>query len=1148
MREFLGPETFVQSDFGPEPFYTPTDPKFLDSQTWYLSNPGNPGLDINLEVIWDEYRGAGVTIGIIDDGVEYSHTDLAANSNPALGANLVGDGTASQQDGRAINTGDNHGTLVAGVIAADDNGSLGVGIAPDATIAGLRIGFGSSGNTQQIVDAFVAAKSFDIVNNSWGYGGYFYDNLNDHDSFGAPWSNPFIAVSNALIEAIDQGRDGLGTIFTFAAGNSGGNGQDVNYHGLQSSPFTITVGGYNQYDNYYSASTPGAAVLVAGPAQNVRSTDRTGTLGFNSTDTASVTGTSFASPAVAAVVALMLEANAELGYRDVQEILTLSSELVDANGGGWEINGSTNWNGGGQHFSNILGFGSVDAYNAVRLAETWDKQSTYSNLATATVAGSVSNGALGQNTIVEHLTVGDLGIDLDQVVLNLDLTHTFIGDLVITLESPDGTLSTLMNRPGNGAGLQSTFIDQFELSSVQYWGEDLAGDWTLTVQDAGTVGAGTLNGWSLTFLGDADVGDDVYVYTAEWATYGAEAGRQILADDAGADTINMAAIADAVTLDLHAGVSNTLLGHSLTIAAGTIIENAVTGDGDDIIVGNGADNWLRGMRGDDTFTGGDGDDAIDGGAGVDTAVFSAAYADYTATIDANGVVLVVDNVGSDGTDTLTGIEFLSFSDQLIAVDGFTEVVDPPTDPVDPPPTDPVDPPPTDPVDPPPSVGENAPDATPPAATVSGTSSGYETLNGTAGNDVIDAGGGKYDVLNGGLGDDVYIINNSSTTINDDGGNDTLYSSALFYAAQAEMETAYMAGGAVELRMNAGDNVVHGTDNDNIIRGGVGNDQLYGYQGNDKLYGEDGDDLLNGGGGADQAVYKGFSYNYGIVFNSDGTVTVTDNNGSDGVDQLVNIEEIVFNDQTIVVPTDPVDPPPTDPVDPPPTDPVDPPPTDPVDPPPTDPVDPPPTDPDGNAPDATPPAATVMGTANAREILDGTTGDDVIDGGGGKYDVLNGGLGNDTYIVTNNSIIINDGVGEGNDTLYSSATFYAASAEIETLYMFGNAQELRANVGDNVIHGTDDNNIIRGGEGNDQLFGYYGDDTLYGEFGDDLLYGGQGQDTAAYKSNYANYSIVQNADGSVTVTDNANFDGVDTLVNIELISFTDATIDLSVLFG
>jgi flagellin-like hook-associated protein FlgL len=105
------------------------------------------------------------------------------------------------------------------------------------------------------------------------------------------------------------------------------------------------------------------------------------------------------------------------------------------------------------------------------------------------------------------------------------------------------------------------------------------------------------------------------------------------------------------TADLYTGEDNVGIAHSATI------ENAIGGQGDDIITGNSADN---------TLTGGAGDDTLGGGTGDDVAVFSGALADYTINTVA-GVTTVIANVGTDGTDTLTSVETLNFADLSYSV-------------------------------------------------------------------------------------------------------------------------------------------------------------------------------------------------------------------------------------------------------------------------------------------------------------------------------------------------------------------------------------------------------------------------------------------------------------------------------------------------
>lgn len=142
-------------------------------------------------------------------------------------------------------------------------------------------------------------------------------------------------------------------------------------------------------------------------------------------------------------------------------------------------------------------------------------------------------------------------------------------------------------------------------------------------------------------------------------------------DAGGTDTISVSNFAKGCNIDLQAGrfskitiesdpLPSGYVGGSvptydgtdnLAIAFGTVIENAVGGSGFDTLTGNTADN---------TLTGGGGNDFISGGAGLDTAVFSGPKGSYTVTRTA-GTVTVRDNVGTDGMDTLTGMERLQFS-------------------------------------------------------------------------------------------------------------------------------------------------------------------------------------------------------------------------------------------------------------------------------------------------------------------------------------------------------------------------------------------------------------------------------------------------------------------------------------------------------
>lgn len=636
--------------------FIPGDPSF--GSQWHLNNTSHPGVDLNVTSVWDDYRGDGVVVGVIDTGIDYNHPDLAPNYRQDIDY----DARDGDSDAYASQSFDDHGTTVAGVIGAAIGGGNTVGVAPGSDITGFRMGFDGGGQWNQVALALGRMSQVDVTNNSWSYTGFLYDNFR---------AGYFSTEANAVRNAATSGRGGLGSVITFSAGNSRQYGDDVNYHGLQNSRYTIAVGAIESDGDIANFSNPGAAVLVSAPGVGIYTTDVRGSWGYSSGDYTSINGTSFSAPAVAGVTALMLEANPNLGYRDVQEILAYSSRNPKSSTGGWQTNDAANWNAGGLTFSHDYGFGLADAHAAVRLAETWQVQSTEANLASLAynnLTGTVSLPDLSTRSVSVNVTEN---FDIEHVYVHLHAYHSFLGDLTVRLTSPGGTVSTLVNRPGNGS-IGGGTVD-WDFTSVAHWGEDAQGTWTLDITDHFAQDSGTLYDVDLTFYGDTADNDDTYIFTDEWSRHGAEAGRSRIEDTTGVDTLNFAAVTSLVSVDLTPDTTNTLIGLPLHIAANTLIENVFGGDAGDILTGNAADNILNGMRGDDTLSGGAGDDVLTGGVGNDrlfggdgmnTAVFAGNLSGYS--LDISGTQATVSG-GGEGIDVLDDVEYLRFADQVVNV-------------------------------------------------------------------------------------------------------------------------------------------------------------------------------------------------------------------------------------------------------------------------------------------------------------------------------------------------------------------------------------------------------------------------------------------------------------------------------------------------
>ncbi|MBN1279883.1 MAG: S8 family serine peptidase [Chlorobiaceae bacterium] len=859
--------------------YRPGDP--LLAIQWHFSMIGRLGFTTlndtsGIERVWADYTGNGVQIGIWDDGVENSHWDLTDNYDPSRHVTVE----ELLNNGLPTGTAYGHGTAVAGLIAAENNGTGGVGVAFDSTLTSIRIFGGAddiNSNWSRYILTLDALSSFDVTNHSYGSSPDF-DIRGDIAKFQASALN---------------GRNELGTINFKSAGN--GN-VDGNGDSLDASRFTITVAAVDGSGQVASYSSYGSHILVSAPAGSV-TTDLVGVnAGYNGLLNGDYTsqfgGTSASSPITAGIAALMLEADHDLGWRDVQKILSYSATGTGSLYTGvktnedhaWKWNGAADWNGGGLHYSEDYGYGVVNAFNAVRMAEAWQlfyPESSVSSNEAISATGTISIGwTIRDLSTLSYAFQVNQDIALEHIDMTVSLSHTYFPDLRIWLISPEGTRMSLYNgSSGNSSTSDYGLTYTFGIDGLQ--GESSQGIWTLQIQDAMRGDSGKLHSLSFTGYGTASTTDNVYHYTDEVLQVLStidQSQRKSLADtNGGNDWIDASAMYRDLTIDLNPGASSSLNGTVfLEIAADSLIENAVGGDGNDLIIGNGLDNILSGMRGDDT---------IEGGAGNDTAVFMGNHSDYDITYF-NGITTVKSLSGKFGNDTLNSIEFLRFND--VTIENTSESWTP---------TDTLAP----------SLKETSPGnnatAIAPDTTIMLTFD-EEIRAGTGNIGIYTAAGAQWCSI---AASDTTQILFSADTLTIDPANDfeegCSYYVTIEHGAITDLSDNCFAGlidpADLNFTTRSSYTTITGTSGSETLKGTTENNRIEGLAGNDKLYGYDGNDILDGGSGSD-LMYGGKGNDICFVDSTSDRIYEYANEGSDTVQTALtsytlgaNIENLVY---------------------------------------------------------------------------------------------------------------------------------------------------------------------------------------------------------------------------------------------------------------
>jgi len=496
---------------------TSAGPDPLLSRQWHLFNTGQgggvPGMDLGLQGVSE--TGRGVLIAFVDGAVQVGHPDLVANLYTIGGMLPSSDPSPppapsdAPYNPRAGEWDDAHGTAVVGLAVARANNSLGGrGVAPEARFVAYD-GM-SSGRVASALQSAVALGA-DIINNSWGIVDSPVGQRGSYQHADPAWRE-------AMNIALSQGRQGRGAVVIMAAGN-GGLADDSNRDGYANHPGVLAVTAVDHRGRPSSYGEPGANILVSAPSASplsrgeaetgIWTTDIAGPRGLAGgirADTADYTafagGTSASAPMVAGVVALMLQTNPALSWRDVRWLLARNSRPSDL---GTEQAAPSPMTAHGFHPR--AGFGRVHAGDAVAAARSFaglppERQCDSGVLPVGqSIDDSPAPGLIASNKLdgCEIKTV-------ESVQVTLVVDHAYGADLQVVLTSPSGARSQLA-RPhacaSDSPGPCGDLSRGWTFHSVRHMGEAAHG------QDPNSSQSTTRQGWQLQ-LKDEQAGDVGY--------------------------------------------------------------------------------------------------------------------------------------------------------------------------------------------------------------------------------------------------------------------------------------------------------------------------------------------------------------------------------------------------------------------------------------------------------------------------------------------------------------------------------------------------------------------------------------------------------------------------------------------------------------
>uniref|UniRef100_A0AAQ4Q4M4 Furin (paired basic amino acid cleaving enzyme) a n=1 Tax=Gasterosteus aculeatus aculeatus TaxID=481459 RepID=A0AAQ4Q4M4_GASAC len=421
-------------------FEEPLDPKFQDQ--WYLYNINHR--DLNAKSAWQMgYTGKGVVVTILDDGIEKNHPDLMQNYDPDASYD-VNDGDPDPQP-RYTQLNDNrHGTRCAGEVAAvANNGICGVGVAYNAKIGGVRMLDGEVTDMVEAQSLSLNPQHIDIYSASWG-----------PEDDGKTVDGPAKLAKEAFLRGVTEGRGGLGSIFVWASGNGGREKDSCNCDGYTNSIYTLSISSSTQNGNVPWYSEACSSTLATTYSSGNLNEKQIVTTDLKSKCTDSHTGTSASAPLAAGIIALALEANKNLTWRDMQHLVVRTSHPTHLLTNDWRTNG--------------VGRKGTATPSKFLLALC----SLQINIGSHLSINVSVDACIGTDS---HVT------SLEHVQARLTLSYNRRGNLAIHLISPSGTRSTLLHpRPHD---YSSEGFNDWAFMTTHSWDESPTGAWMLEIEN-----------------------------------------------------------------------------------------------------------------------------------------------------------------------------------------------------------------------------------------------------------------------------------------------------------------------------------------------------------------------------------------------------------------------------------------------------------------------------------------------------------------------------------------------------------------------------------------------------------------------------------------------------------------------------------------